>query len=39
MQTETHECECAKHESLFVPREAKILHTHQPTTSEKHFTP
>lgn len=23
--------------SLFLPREAKILHTHQPTASEKHF--
>lgn len=26
------------HENLFLPREAKILHTHRPTASEKHFT-
>ncbi|MHB9004482.1 MAG: FAD/NAD(P)-binding protein, partial [Coriobacteriia bacterium] len=28
----------ALHSSLFLPREATILHTHQPTASEKHFT-
>lgn len=26
------------HENLFLPREAKILHTSRPTPSEKHFT-
>lgn len=28
----------AAHENLFLPREARILHTHRPTASEKHFT-
>ena len=37
-QTESHDCACAERESLFLPREAKILHTHQPTSTEKHFT-
>lgn len=35
--THNHECRC-EHESLFLPRQAKILHTSQPTESEKHFT-
>ena len=26
------------HHNLFLPREAKILHTSRPTESEKHFT-
>ena len=26
------------HENLFLPREAKIIHTSRPTASEKHFT-
>lgn len=26
------------HENLFLPREAKIIHTNRPTPSEKHFT-
>jgi len=30
-------CQCEQ-ESLFLPRKAKILHTAQPTASEKHFT-
>lgn len=38
MQTEAHDCACAARESLFVPREAKILHAHAPTSTEKHFT-
>jgi NAD(P)H-flavin reductase len=35
------ECTCSNngaHENLFLPREARILHTAQPTASEKHFT-
>ena len=28
MPNESHECACAERESLFVPREAKILHAH-----------
>ncbi len=34
-------CSCAQNgsrENLFLPREAKIIHTSQPTASEKHFT-
>jgi NAD(P)H-flavin reductase len=27
-----------EHDNLFLPREARILHTHRPTASEKHFT-
>jgi len=38
VQNDTHECQCTNQESLFLPREAKILHTHQPTSTEKHFT-
>lgn len=35
--THDHECLCEK-ESLFLPRQAKILHISQPTESERHFT-
>ncbi len=34
-------CSCSgngSNESLFLPREARILHAHQPTATEKHFT-
>jgi NAD(P)H-flavin reductase len=31
-------CEHHGHDNLFLPREARILHTHRPTASEKHFT-
>ncbi len=36
--SDTATCQCETHENLFLPREARILHTSQPTASEKHFT-
>ncbi len=38
MSTETITPQASAHKSLFLPREARILHTSQPTATEKHFT-